>query len=251
MDDTIIYGQHAVASLLDTAPERVLEVWLQDGRENRLSRRLSARYASGKVPLHLLSRQRLDALLGEVRHQGVAVRAAHGEVVDLEQVLAGAGSDALLVLLDGVQDPRNLGAVLRSADGAGAHAVIVPRSRGAGLTPAARKTASGAADSLPVVEVANLARAMTRIAVAGVRLIGAAGDAPMSVFETDLAGPIALVFGAEDSGLRRLTREHCDALMYLPMHGRVQSLNVSVAAGICLYEARRQRSLARDPGRAS
>lgn len=242
MDDTIIYGQHAVASLLDTAPQRVLEVWLQDGRENRLSLRLRARYASGSIPLHVLARDRLDALLGGVRHQGVAVRAAPGEVVDLERVLAGVGPGTLLVLLDGVQDPRNLGAVLRSADGAGASAVIVPRSRGVSLTPAARKTASGAADNVPVVEVANLARAMTALAEAGVRLVGTSDDAARSVFETDLTGPVAVVLGAEDAGLRRLTRERCDDLMRIPMRGRVQSLNVSVAAGVCLYEALRQRT---------
>jgi len=251
MDDTIIYGQHAVASLLDTAPQRVLEVWLQDGRDNRLSRRLHARYASGAIPLHVLPRVRLDALLGGVRHQGVAVRAARGEAVDLDRLLAGVGTHTLLVLLDGVQDPRNLGAVLRSADGAGAGAVIVPRSRGVALTPAARKTASGAADSVPVVEVANLARAMSALAAAGVRLLGTAGDAARSVFETDLTGPLALVLGAEDAGLRRLTRARCDALMQIPMHGRVASLNVAVAAGVCLYEALRQRTRVRDPGSAS
>jgi 23S rRNA (guanosine2251-2'-O)-methyltransferase len=251
MDDTIIYGQHAVASLLDTAPQRVLEVWLQDGRDNRLSRRLHARYASGAIALHVLPRARLDALLGDVRHQGVAVRAARGEAVDLDRLLAGVGPHTLLVLLDGVQDPRNLGAVLRSADGAGAGAVIVPRSRGVALTPAARKTASGAADSVPVVEVANLARAMSALTAVGVRLLGTADDAPRSVFETDLTGPLALVLGAEDAGLRRLTRERCDALMQIPMHGRVASLNVAVAAGVCLYEALRQRTRRRDPDSAS
>jgi 23S rRNA (guanosine2251-2'-O)-methyltransferase len=249
--DTIIYGQHAVASLLDTAPQRVLEVWLQDGRDNRLSRRLHARYASGAIALHVLPRARLDALLGDVRHQGVAVRAARGEAVDLDRLLAGVGPHTLLVLLDGVQDPRNLGAVLRSADGAGAGAVIVPRSRGVALTPAARKTASGAADSVPVVEVANLARAMSALTAVGVRLLGTADDAPRSVFETDLTGPLALVLGAEDAGLRRLTRERCDALMQIPMHGRVASLNVAVAAGVCLYEALRQRTRRRDPDSAS
>jgi 23S rRNA (guanosine2251-2'-O)-methyltransferase len=251
MQDPIIYGQHAVSSLLDTAPQRVLEVWLQDGRENQLSRRLRARYAHGSVPLHVLPRERLDALLRGARHQGVAVRATPEEAVDLARVLAGVGRDTLLVLLDGVQDPRNLGAVLRSADGAGAHALIVPRSRGAGLTPAARKTASGAADSVPVVEVANLARAMTALSAAGVRLLGTTGDAARSVFQTDLTGPVAVVLGAEDVGLRRLTRERCDALMRVPMLGRVQSLNVAVAAGVCLYEALRQRTPGRDPAATS
>ncbi len=247
MDDEIIYGQHAVSSLLDTAPERVLEVWLQRGRDNRLSERLRRRFGDGSVPLHLLPRHRLDDLLGDARHQGVAVRARRAEAVDLRAVVAGVGPDTLLVLLDGVQDPRNLGAVLRTADAAGAAAVIYPRSRGVGVTAAARKTASGAAESVPAVAVANLARAMGELAAAGVRLVGTASEAPASLFETDLTGPLGLVLGSEDGGLRHLTRVHCDALMSLPMRGRVASLNVSVAAGVCLYEALRQRRGADDP----
>ncbi len=250
MDDEIIYGQHAVASLLDSAPERILEVWLQRGRDNRLSARIRARFGDAAVPLHVLPRPRLDGLLGDARHQGVAVRARRARQVDLRSILAGVGPATLLVLLDGVQDPRNLGAVLRCADAAGAGAVIYPRSRGVGLTPAARKSASGAADSVPAVAVANLARAMSELAAAGVRLVGTAADAAAELYASDLTGPLGLVLGAEDGGLRRLTREHCDSLMRLPMLGRVQSLNVSVAAGVCLYEALRQRRAAGDPGPA-
>jgi 23S rRNA (guanosine2251-2'-O)-methyltransferase len=240
-DDELVYGQHAVAGLLDTDPGRVREVWLQRGRENRLADRLRRRYVDGSVPVHVLPRSRLDALFGDVRHQGVAVRAAAVPATDLRRIIAGLHPDSVLVLLDGVQDPRNLGAVLRTADAAGAMAVVYPRSRGVGLTPAARKTASGAAESVPVVEVANLSQAMARLAAAGVRLVGAAGDAARSLFDVDLSGPLGLVLGAEGSGLRRLTREHCDLLVRLPMAGRVSSLNVAVAAGVCLYEALRQR----------
>jgi 23S rRNA (guanosine2251-2'-O)-methyltransferase len=241
MIDDIVYGQHAVSSLLDTAPERVREVWLQRGRDNRLSRRIQARFASGSVPLHELPRARLDELLGDVRHQGVAVRAAPPRARDLRWVIERITPETVVVLLDGVQDPRNLGAVLRSADAAGALAVIYPRSRGVGLTAAVRKTASGAAESVPAVEVANLARAMGELADAGMRLVGAVADAPLSLFDCDLRGALGIVLGAEDAGVRRLTREHCNTLIHLPMRGRVRSLNVSVAAGICLYEALRQR----------
>ncbi|MFT5176578.1 MAG: 23S rRNA (guanosine2251-2'-O)-methyltransferase [Gammaproteobacteria bacterium] len=249
MDDELIYGQHSVSNLLDSGTEQVLEVWLQSGRDNKLAQRLRKHFESSAVPLHVLPRARLDDLLGDARHQGVAVRARRGEDVTLKSILATVSDDTLLVLLDGVQDPRNLGAVLRSADAAGAHAVVYPRSRGVGLTPAARKTASGAAEHVPAVGVANLARAMAELSSAGVRLIGAAGEASDSLYQSDLTGALGIVLGAEDSGLRHLTREHCDALMHLPMRGRVNSLNVSVAAGICLYEAVRQRGAQTTLGR--
>lgn len=249
MSDELIYGQHPVSNLLDSGIEQVLEVWLQSGRDNKLAQRLRKHFDAGPVPLHVLPRARLDELLGDARHQGVAVRVRRSEEVTLKSIVASVSDDTLLVLLDGVQDPRNLGAVLRSADAAGAHAIVYPRSRGVGMTPAARKTASGAAEHVPAVAVANLARAMEALAQAGVRLIGTAGDAPQSLYQSDLTGPLGIVLGAEDSGLRRLTREHCDALMHLPMRGRVSSLNVSVAAGICLYEAVRQRSAQTTLGR--
>lgn len=249
VDDEIVYGQHAVSALLDTAPQRVREVWLQRDRDNRLSERLRRRFQGGAVPMHVLSRRRLDELLDGARHQGVAVRVAPGAAVDLRAVLRGVDSQTLLVLLDGVQDPRNLGAVLRSAAAAGATGVIHPRSRGAGLTGAARKTAAGAAERIAVVEVANLARAMAALADAGVRLVGLDGAATGLLYDTDLTGPLALVLGAEDRGLRRLTRDACDERVALPMAPGVDSLNVSVAAGVCLYEALRQRRAARSPGR--
>lgn len=252
----MVYGQHAVAGVLDTGAERVREVWLQHGRENSLSARLRERFEGSEVPLHLLPRIRLDELLEGARHQGVAVRVTGGESVDLKSLIRRIGPDTLLVLLDGVQDPRNLGAVLRSAAAVGAQAVIYPRSRGVGLTSAARKTAAGAADRVPAVEVANLARAMEALARAGVSLVGLASEADVELFDTDLRDPLALVLGAEDTGLRRLTREHCQQLARLPMAAGMESLNVSVAAGVCLYEALRQRRAAsrrvveRDPARA-
>lgn len=236
-----MFGQHAVAAVLDAAPQRVREVWLQRGRDNRLAGRLRARFEGGAVPLHVLPRQRLDELWPGARHQGVAVRVAPAPVADLRAVASRVHPATLLVLLDGVHDPRNLGAVLRTAAAAGADAVLHPRSRGAGLTPAARKSAAGAAERVAVVEVANLARAMAELAAAGVRLVGADGAAPRELFDADLTGPLGLVLGAEDTGLRRLTREHCQELVRLPVADGVDSLNVSVAAGVCLYEALRQR----------
>ena len=230
-----------MAGVLDTAAGRVREVWLQRGRDNQLSARLRKRFEGSDVPLHLLPRSRLDELLEGRRHQGVAVRVACGTSVHLKSVLRQIGPDTLLVLLDGVQDPRNLGAVLRSAAAVGAQAVIYPRSRGVGLTAAARKTAAGAADQVPAVEVANLARAMEDLSGVGVRLVGLAGEADAELFDTDLRGPLGLVLGAEDTGLRHLTREHCQQVVRLPMAAVVESLNVSVAAGVCLYEALRQR----------
>ncbi|HHO68213.1 MAG TPA: 23S rRNA (guanosine(2251)-2'-O)-methyltransferase RlmB, partial [Gammaproteobacteria bacterium] len=148
-----------------------------------------------------------------------------------------------LLVLDGVQDPHNLGACLRSADAAGVHAVIVPRDRAAPLNGAARKVACGAADAVPLVRVTNLARTLRGLRDAGIWIYGAAGDAPQTLYEADLSGPLALVLGGEGKGLRRLTREHCDGLIAIPMAGSVSSLNVSVAAGICLFEARRQRAI--------
>ena len=215
---------------------------------------MHARFDGSAVALHVLPRQRLDELFPGARHQGVAVRVVPGDAVDLRSVLQRVDARTVLVLLDGVQDPRNLGAVLRTAAAAGASALIVPRSRGAGLTPAARKTAAGAAERVAVVEVANLARAMDSLADAGIRLVGLAAEAESELFDADLHGPLGLVLGAEDTGLRHLTREHCQQLVRLPMAGGMESLNVSVAAGICLYEALRQRRDDRpgsDPARAS
>jgi 23S rRNA (guanosine2251-2'-O)-methyltransferase len=161
---------------------------------------------------------------------------------DLEALIAGIDGAPFLLILDGVTDPHNLGACLRSADAAGAHAVIAPKDNAVGLTPVAVKVASGAAESVPFVQVTNLARTLDRIKERGIWLIGTADDADATLYETDLQGPLALVLGSEGKGMRRLTRERCDLLLRLPMLGRVESLNVSVTAGICLYEALRQRS---------
>lgn len=188
--------------------------------------------------------EQLRDLAGEAPHQGVVALAAELEqAVSWDDVLNRIDATALLLLLDGVTDPRNLGACLRVADAAGVSAVIVPRDRSAGLTPAALKAAAGAAETVPLIAVINLARAMDDLRDGGVRLVGAVAEAPQSLFDVDLTGPLAWVLGAEDAGLRRLTRERCDVLARIPLAGHVESLNVSVAAGICLFESKRQRDL--------
>lgn len=194
-------------------------------------------------------RQELDRLAGNgpdgLRHQGVLARMqapAPGNESDLLELLTGLETPPLLLVLDGVQDPRNLGACLRSADAAGVHAVVVPRDRAAELTAVARKTAAGAAESVPLFVVTNLARCLRELRSAGVWLVGLAGEAETDLYQARLTGPLAMVLGAEGSGLRRLTREHCDELLRIPMAGSVESLNVSAATAVCLFEALRQRS---------
>jgi 23S rRNA (guanosine2251-2'-O)-methyltransferase len=190
-------------------------------------------------------RDRLDRLAGGTGHQGIAAQvnapAALGEKA-LDELLTALEEPPLLLVLDGVQDPHNLGACLRSADAAGAHAVIAPRDRAAGLTPVACKVASGAAESVPFIQVTNLARTLRHLRDGWqVRVVGTAGEAETLLYDADLTGPLALVMGSEEKGLRRLTREQCDLLVRLPMAGAVESLNVSVAAGVALFEAVRQR----------
>lgn len=243
----LAYGLHVLRHLLATTPQDVLELWVQADAGEGLAELLALARAAGVSP-QPVPRRRLDQLAEGGVHQGVVARlrsrAGPGEA-DLAALAADpAGGPALFLLLDGVQDPHNLGACLRVADAAGARAVVVPAHRAAGLTPVVRKVASGAAESTPLVVAGNLARAIERLKEAGVWVYGAAGEAERSLYETDLRGPVALVLGAEGEGLRRLTRERCDALVRIPMLGQVESLNVSTAAAVCLFEAVRQRQAA-------
>ena len=240
---TAIFGLHAVTGFIDTAPDRVEALWLDEQRQDKRVRALAARAEDAGVSIHWGDRKRLDKLSGGGRHQGAVAEVrprSAGSERDLERILAEAAGPVLLLVLDGVQDPHNLGACLRTADGAGADAVVVPRDRACGLTATVRKVASGAAETVPFIQVTNLARTMRLLQHAGVRLVGTAGEASSDLYQADLTGPLALVLGAEGKGLRRLTREHCDELIRIPMLGGVESLNVSVATGICLYEARRR-----------
>ena len=244
MSGPVAYGVHAVRVLLERTPQRVRRVLLATGKDaGRLAeiRTLAARAA---IPVVSVDEASLDKLADGGRHQGVlaevAARSGDPET-QLEEALEAAGEKPLLLVLDGVQDPHNLGACLRSADAAGVAAVIAPRDRAAGLTPVVRKVAAGAAETVPFVAVVNLARTLRELKERGVWLVGTDDSADKSLYEVDLKGPLALVMGSEGEGMRRLTRECCDQLVSIPMAGAVESLNVSVATGVVLFEAVRQR----------
>ncbi len=240
-------GINSARSALKLGPGRVVELWLDRRRRDQRVADLVGTASKAGVRVRQLDRVALDEAAGGANHQGViawVTGPAGRPAQDLDALLAELDHPPLLLILDGITDPHNLGACLRSADAAGADAVIAPKDKAAGLTPVAAKVASGAAESVPFVQVTNLARALNQLKAAGVWLVGTADDAAVSLFDTDLRGPLALVLGSEGSGMRRLTRERCDLLVSLPMRGRVESLNVSVAAGVCLYETLRQRALA-------
>lgn len=245
-DPSYLYGVNAIRTALERSPERIRELWCDSRRQDPRVRALLAEAERVGVRAQQATRDTLDRLCGGALHQGVVARADAPRPLDegdLAELLDRLSEPAFLLVLDGIQDPHNLGACLRSADAAGVHAVVSPRDRACGLTPAARKVASGAAETVPFVQVTNLARTLRDLKARGIWLVGTAGEAERSVYETDLTGPLAVVLGAEGSGLRRLTREACDHLVRLPMRGAVESLNVSVAAGVCLYEALRQRGI--------
>lgn len=242
----ILAGFHAVTARLRVAPASIDTIYIDARRRDGRMQQLQQRARESGVKLFAADADRLRSLAGEAPHQGVVALAADIEqALTLDDVLADVQPDTLLLALDSVTDPRNLGACLRVADAAGVRAVIAPRDRSAGMTPAALKAAAGAAESVPLLPVTNLARALSEIADAGVRVIGAAGEGDASLYDLDLRGPVAWVLGAEGSGLRRLTRERCDQLARIPLQGHVESLNVSVATGICLFETVRQRLVAR------
>ena len=240
-----LFGFHAVTVRLKTSPRSVLEVHVDPQRRDQRMRQLVARAQDAGVRLVESDDARLRSLAGNDRHQGVVARVdalvrSHSLDETLEAVDA-RGEPALVLVLDGVTDPHNLGACLRVADGAGAHAVVAPKDHAVGINATVAKVASGAAETVPYFMVTNLARTIAELKERDIRVVGTAEDAPRSIYELDLTGPVALVFGAEGSGLRQLTAKSCDELVHLPMRGAVESLNVSVASGVCLYEAARQR----------
>jgi 23S rRNA (guanosine2251-2'-O)-methyltransferase len=238
----VLIGFHAVVAGLRADPASVVEILVDENRHDaRLGDVVRLAEAAGvrvlKVPT-----KRLDGFYGGGRHQGIVARVeARDERASLEDVLDRLAEPALLLVLDGVTDPHNLGACLRVADAAGAHAVIVPKDRSAGLSPTVAKVASGATESVPFLPVTNLARTLDALKERGIWVIGTSGEADQDLYTADLPAAIAWVFGSEGEGMRRLTRERCDLLVRIPMHGQVESLNVSVATGICLYESRRRR----------
>jgi 23S rRNA (guanosine2251-2'-O)-methyltransferase len=240
-----VYGLHAVNSVLERAPERLLELWVAQTRDDARSRQLRERAQKAGVRVQFVRPETLAKLAGDVTHQGAvaAVRPLKTwNEHDLIEALSHAAEDPLLLVLDGVTDPHNLGACLRTADAAGVQAVIIPKDRAAAVDGVVRKVAAGAAELVPVASVTNLVRALGLLKERGIWVVGTDADAPRTLYAADLKRPLALVLGAEGGGMRRLTREHCDFLVRIPMAGCAESLNVAVAAGVALFEARRQRT---------
>lgn len=243
-ETAIVFGLHAVRSLLQQHPERVSLLILQQGRDDARVAEVLELAQQRNVRVERREARELDRLAGAERHQGACAQMHATGVLGegaLDDLLDKTSAPPLLLVLDGVQDPHNLGACLRTADAVGVTAVIVPRDRAAGLSPAVRKVASGAAESVPLVQVVNLARTLRWLKERNIWIVGTDDQAAQSLHQASLTGPLAVILGAEGQGLRRLTKEHCDTLVSIPMRGMVESLNVSVATGVVLYEALRQR----------
>lgn len=241
----IVFGLHAVSALLSRQPERVIRLAVLSERADQKIQSIIDLAKEHSIKIELLSRSALDQQSSKANHQGVIAYchpAKRYSEHDLPQLLDNLNSPAFLLILDGIQDPHNLGACLRSADAAGVHAVIAPKDKSVGLTPTVCKVACGAAENVPFIQVTNLARTMRFLKEQNIWLFGAAGEAKQSIYQANLNMPLGIVMGAEGEGLRRLTREHCDVLLHIPMQGSVSSLNVSVATGVFLFEALRQKS---------
>jgi 23S rRNA (guanosine2251-2'-O)-methyltransferase len=242
----VLFGFHAVGVRLKTAPKSVIEIYYEPTRRDMRMRQFLDRAREAGVRLIEADGLRLAKLAGSHGHQGVAARVeALAQVHSLDELLEkleAEGTVPLLLVVDGITDPHNLGACLRVADGAGAHAVIAPKDHAAGINATVAKVASGAAETMPYFMVTNLARTLGELKERNIWVIGTSDDAPKTLYQVDLKGPTALVLGAEGEGMRQLTRKTCDELVSIPMHGAVESLNVSVASGVCLYEALRQRT---------
>ena len=237
----VVFGFHAVLARLRADASSVVEIFLDEARNDARARDLAAAAERAQVRVIRVPAKRLDGFYGGGRHQGVVARVEMASVADsLDDVLAAISGPALLLVLDGVTDPHNLGACLRIANAAGAHAVIAPKDRAAGITPAVSKVASGAAEATPYLMVTNLARTLDELKEREIWVVGADESAASTLFAADLPKSIAWVLGAEGEGMRRLTRERCDLRVKVPMRGAVESLNVAVAAGICLYESVRR-----------
>jgi len=241
MSSRLIYGFHAVTAKLRHDPGAVKEIVVDATRQDARVRDLLAHAELQGIRVIAGDGKRLDGMAPGAKHQGVIARIEGGrKVAHLDDVLDTLDEPAFLLVLDGITDPRNLGACLRVADAAGVHAVIAPKDRAVGLTDVAAKTACGAAETVPYVMVTNLARTLRELKERDIWVVGTAGEAPADLYAAEWPKATAWVLGAEGEGMRRLTRENCDQLVSIPMHGTVDSLNVSVAAGVCLFEARRR-----------
>ena len=241
----ILFGFHAVTVRLKTAPKSILELHVETTRRDARMRSFIDRARDAGAKIIETDGDRLDKLAGNTRHQGVVARVEPVKMPhSLDEVIESADGPPLLLLLDGVTDPHNLGACLRVADGAGAHAIVAPTDHAVGVNATVAKVASGAAETVPYIMVTNLARTMAEIKEHDLLVIGTSDDAEETIYDLDLTGPVAFVLGSEGDGMRQLTRKTCDKLVRIPMSGAVESLNVSVAAAVCLYEVLRQRTKA-------
>jgi 23S rRNA (guanosine2251-2'-O)-methyltransferase len=241
MSENYIGGFHAVMAALEDGAVKPFEILLSDSRQDERARRMLAAANAASVPVRQVSKSEIDMRAPELRHQGVLALIPERELLGEDALDAPASPERIFLALDGVQDPHNLGACLRTAEAVGATAVIIPKDRAAGLSPVVLKAAAGSAERVPLIAVTNLTRTLEQLKERGYWVTGLAGEATETVYEVDLTGPLVLVMGAEGAGMRRLTRETCDRLVKIPMLGKTESLNVSVAAAVCLYEAFRQR----------
>ena len=241
----VLFGFHAITVRMKTAPKSVIELHVEANRRDARMRSFADRAREAGIKIIETDGERLDKLAGTSRHQGVVARVEHVAMPhSLDEVVESIEGPPLLLILDGVTDPHNLGACLRVADGAGAHAIVAPKDHAVGVNATVAKVASGAAETVPYIMVTNLARTLNELKDFDIRIIGTSDDAEQDLYDLDLTGPVAFVLGSEGDGMRQLTRKTCDQLVRIPMAGAVESLNVSVAAGVCLFEALRQRTKA-------
>lgn len=240
----ILAGFHAVGARLRNAPDSILTVYVDPSRHDKRMVQMREELDAAGIRVMHASHERLSGMVSkDVPHQGIVAMAKELDMgMSFDELMDEIRPDSLFLILDGITDPRNFGACLRSADAAGVHAVIIPKDRSASMTPAAAKAAAGASETVPVVQVTNLAAAIVELRDAGVTVVGAAGEATKLIYDFNQTGAFAWVMGAEGPGLRQLTRKRCDDLAKIPLTGSVESLNVSVATGICLFEAVRQRT---------
>ncbi len=240
----VLAGFHAVGARLRNAPDSILTVYVDPSRHDKRMVQMREELDAAGIRVMHASHERLSGMVSkDVPHQGIVAMAKELDMgMSFDELMDEIRPDSLFLILDGITDPRNFGACLRSADAAGVHAVIIPKDRSASMTPAAAKAAAGASETVPVVQVTNLAAAIVELRDAGVTVVGAAGEATKLIYDFNQTGAFAWVMGAEGPGLRQLTRKRCDDLAKIPLTGSVESLNVSVATGICLFEAVRQRT---------
>jgi 23S rRNA (guanosine2251-2'-O)-methyltransferase len=241
----VLFGFHAITVRMKTAPQSIVELHVESNRRDARMRAFAERAREAGIRIVETDGDRLDKMAGSPRHQGVVARVEAVQMPhSLDEVVENIEGPPLLLVLDGVTDPHNLGACLRVADGSGTHAVVAPKDHAVGINATVAKVASGAAETVPYIMVTNLARTLTELKEHDIRIIGTSDDAEHTLYDLDLTGPVAFVLGAEGDGMRQLTRKTCDQLVRIPMAGAVESLNVSVAAGVCLFEALRQRTKA-------